>query len=156
MVAKIMSGGQTGADQAGLAVGKRLCIPTGGFVPKGFITEAGPRPDLAAKHGLEEADTTVYAERNVRLADGTVVFGDARSPGSVLTIGLCRRHGKPRLTIPPDDVPDQAARQLRAWLDEHRIATLNVAGNRASQAPEIAHLVRAVLELALQDASGLP
>ena len=159
MVMKIISGGQTGADQAGLAVAKRLGIPTGGFVPKGFLTEAGPRPDLAAEYGLEETDTAAYperTERNVRLADGTVVFGDARSPGSMLTIRLCRRHGRPCLTIPPDAAPDQAARQLRAWLDEHRIATLNVAGNRASQAPEIAQLVRAVLELALQDASRRP
>ena len=54
MVRKIISGGQTGADQAGLAVAKRLGIPTGGFVPKGFLTEAGPRPDLAAEYGLEE------------------------------------------------------------------------------------------------------
>ena len=92
----------------------------------------------------------------MRLANAMVVFGDARSPGSMLTIEICRRHGRPCLTIPPDAAPDQAARQLRAWLDEHRIATLNVAGNRAGQAPENAHLVRAVLELALQDASGLP
>ena len=72
------------------------------------------------------------------------------------TVGLCRRHGKPCITIPPHAAPDQAARQLQAWLEEHRIATLNVAGNRASQAPEIAQLVNAVLELALEDASGLP
>ena len=52
--------------------------------------------------------------------------------------------------------PARAARQLRAWLDKHRIARLKVAGNRASQAPEIAQLVRAVLEMALQDASRLP
>ena len=159
MVTRMISGGQTGADQAGLAVAKRLGIPTGGLVPKGFLTEAGSRPDLAAEYGLEETGTAAYperTERNVCVADGTVVFGDARSPGSMLTIRLCRRHGKPCLTIPPDAAPDQAARQLRAWLDEHRIATLNVAGNRASQAPEIAQLVRAVLELALQDVSRLP
>ena len=66
------------------------------------------------------------------------------------TVGLCRRHGKPCITIPPDAAPDQAARQLQAWLEEHRIATLNVAGNRASQAPRVAMLVDAVLELALQ------
>ena len=52
------------------------------------------------------------------------------------------------------DVAD--ASQSEAWLDEHRIATLNVAGNRASQAPEIARLVGAVLELVLQDASRRP
>jgi hypothetical protein len=85
----------------------------------------------------------------VLLADCTVAFGDARSPGSMLTIRLCRRHGRPYHMIPPDAVPDQAAGQLRARLDEHRITTLNAAGNRASQAPEIAQWVRAVLELAL-------
>ncbi len=103
MIERVISGGQTGADQAGLAVAKRLGIPTGGYVPKGFLTEAGPRPDLAAEYGLKETDTADYAERterNVRLADGTVVFGDARSPGSMLTIRLCRRHGRPCLTIP--------------------------------------------------------
>jgi Circularly permutated YpsA SLOG family len=47
------------------------------------------------------------------------------------------------------DVAD--ASQSRAWLDEHRIATLHVAGNRASQAPQIAELVNAVLELAQRD-----
>src|SRR5262245_24147708 len=159
MVTKIILGGEAGEDQAGLAVAKRLGIPTGGFVPKGFLTEAGPRPDLAAAYGLEETDTAAYperTERNLRLADGTVVFGDARSPGSMLTIRLCRRHGRPCLTIPPDAAPDQAARQLRAWLDEHRIATLNVAGNRACQAPEIAQLVRVVFQLALQESSRLP
>ena len=107
---------------------------------------------LAAENGLEETHTTAYperTERNVRLADGTVVFGDARSPGSMLTIRLCRRHGRPCLTIPPDAAPDQAARRLGAWLDEHRIATLNVAGNRASQTPGISAFVAAVLERAL-------
>ena len=38
MVTKIISGGQTGADQPGPAVAKHLGIPTGCFVPKGFLT----------------------------------------------------------------------------------------------------------------------
>jgi hypothetical protein len=153
MIERVISGGQMGADQAGLAVAKRLGILTGGLVSKGFLTETGLRPDLAAEYGLEETDTVDYAERterNVLLADGTVVFGDARSPGSMLTVRLCRRHGRPCLTIRPDAAPDQAARPLQAWLDEHRIATLHVVGNRASQAPRVAMLVDAVLELALQ------
>ena len=47
MIERVISGGQTGADQAGLAVAKRLGIPTGGCMPKGWLTEAGPRPDFA-------------------------------------------------------------------------------------------------------------
>ena len=60
---------------------------------KGILTEAGPRPTFAAEYGLKETDTTAClerTERNVRLADGTVVFGDMQSPGSMLTIKLCR------------------------------------------------------------------
>jgi Circularly permutated YpsA SLOG family len=42
-----------------------------------------------------------------------------------------------------------AAGLLRAWIAEHGIRTLNVAGNPASQAPGIAAFVTAVLERAL-------
>src|SRR4051812_29776766 len=69
MITKIISGGQIGADQPCRV--KRLGIPTGGFVPNGFLTEAGPRPDLAAEYGLEDTGTATYTdrtERNVRLA----------------------------------------------------------------------------------------
>ena len=44
--------------------------------------------------------------------------------------------------------------EFRSWLDKHQIPILNVAGNRASQTPEIADLVRAVLELVLLDRSS--
>ena len=54
--------------------------------------------------------------------------------------------------VPLDSDPDRARPiRLRAWLAEHRIRTLNVAGNRASQAPGIAAFVTAVLERALGD-----
>jgi hypothetical protein len=71
---------------------------------------------------------------NVLGADGTVVFGDARSPGSRLTVGLCEQHDKPCCVIPPDADLTAASNRLRVWMAEHRIDTLNVAGNRASQA----------------------
>jgi hypothetical protein len=105
-----------------------------------------------AAYALEQAETAAYSERterNVLASDGTAVFGDARSPGSMLTAHLCQRHGKPSCMIPLDDNPSSAAARLRAWLAEHRIRTLNVAGNRASQAPGIAAFVTAVLERAL-------
>ena len=149
MVERVISGGQTGADQAGLAVARSLGIPTGGYMPKGWLTEDGPRPDLAVTYGLEEAETAAYAERterNVLASNGTVVFGDARSRGSMLTASLCQRHGKPCCMVPLDGDPANAADRLGLWLTEHHIRTLNVAGNRASQAPGIAAFVTAVLE----------
>ena len=157
MVERVIAGGQAGADQAGLAVAKRLGVPTGGCMPKGWLTEDGPRPDLAATYGLEEAETAAYSERtarNVLASDGTVVFGDGRSRGSMLTSRLCQRHGKPCCMVPLDGDGDAAAAALRSWLAEHRIRTLNVAGNRASQAPGVAAFVTAVLEQVLGDYRG--
>jgi hypothetical protein len=54
----------------------------------GLADRGRPRPDLAAEYGLDETVTASYAERterSVQLADGTVVFGDRASPGSMGT-----------------------------------------------------------------------
>ena len=45
MLAKIISGGQTGADQAALDVAIKLNIPHGGWIPKGRKTEDGILPE---------------------------------------------------------------------------------------------------------------
>ena len=45
MIKKIISGGQTGADQAALDVAIKLNIPHGGWIQKGRKTEEGPLPD---------------------------------------------------------------------------------------------------------------
>ena len=42
MLKKIISGGQTGADREALETARDLGIETGGFVPKGWLTEDGP------------------------------------------------------------------------------------------------------------------
>lgn len=137
MIRRIIAGGQTEADQAGLAVARRLGIPIGGFMPEGWLSEAGSRPDIGTAYCLKE---TAYSERtrqNVLASDGTEVFGDDRSPGSMLTARLGRRHGKPCLMVPLVSNPAEAADALRAWIAEHCVRTLNVAGNRASEAPGI-------------------
>ena len=157
MIERVISGGQTGADQAGLAVAKKLGVPTCGYMPKGWLTETGPRPDLATAYGLTEAATADYPERtrlNVLASDGTAVFGDSRSRGSLLTARLCQRERKPCCMIPLDDDRDGAAATLLAWLVEHQIRTLNVAGNRAIQAPGIEEFVAAILGQVLGDYLG--
>ena len=60
MVNKIISGGQTGADQAALDVAIKLGIPHGGWIPKGRKTESGPLPD---KYLLQEMPNGSYAKR---------------------------------------------------------------------------------------------
>jgi hypothetical protein len=56
MIQRVISGGQTGVDQAALRAAKACGIPTGGWCPLGFLTEAGPMPALA-DFGLAEMPT---------------------------------------------------------------------------------------------------
>lgn len=128
---KVISGGQTGIDQLGLRVASELGIQTGGTAPKGFRTEIGPDPSLR-KYGLVEDGTPNYTSRtskNIVDADATVIFGDINSPGSRVTIRACFNLGKPYLCNPT--MP-----QFVAWLCQHQVQVLNVAGNRASKLNE--------------------
>ena len=48
----VISGGQTGVDQAALRAARSCGIPTGGWAPRGWLTEDGPAPWLA-DYGLK-------------------------------------------------------------------------------------------------------
>ena len=74
---KIVSGGQTGADQAGLLAARAAGIETGGWAPEGWDTEDGPAPWLE-DFGLTECTVAGYparTEANARDSDGTAWFG---------------------------------------------------------------------------------
>jgi hypothetical protein len=51
---KVISGGQTGTDQADLIAVTRFGIATGGWMPRGFQTADGPNLQLAERYGLRE------------------------------------------------------------------------------------------------------
>lgn len=136
---KIISGGQTGADQGGLRAGRLLHLETGGTAPHNWMTERGPRKELLEDFGLVAGpdDPRVYPMRtlcNVEDSDGTVIFGNPDSPGCWLTSKLCTRLRKPLIVNP-------TAEQLREWVGEEGIGVLNVAGNRESKSPGIGDLV---------------
>ncbi len=140
---KIISGGQTGADQGGLLAGKELeGIETGGTAPNRFRTELGSSVNLLKDYfGLRESDWIDYSSRtrdNVRDSDGTVLFGDANSVGSTLTLQTCIYTAKPYIINP-------STAELLSWAIEHEIKILNVAGNRESRNPGIQEKVRATL-----------
>ena len=138
MIKKIFSGGLTGADRAGLDAGKFLKIPTGGYCPKGFLTETGY--DLSLKsYGLVETESGIYEERtmkNVLSCDGTVIFCNEDAEGNIIGLGtafthqLCLQYKKPVIKNP-------SAKQFIEWIKKNKIRILNVAGNRESQSPGI-------------------
>jgi len=62
IVKKIISGGQTGADQAALDVAIKLGIPHGGWIPKGRLTKVG----ILRKYELQEISKTGHTKRMAR------------------------------------------------------------------------------------------
>lgn len=130
----VISGGQTGADEAGLAAALGAGYKTGGMAPKNYHTELGENWTLKSKYGLIESTGEGYKSRtwwNVMHSDGTVIFGRTAEGGTKYTWDLCVGNAKPFLINPAD------ANELRDWLCQYKIQTLNVAGNRESVSPGI-------------------
>lgn len=141
---KIISGGQTGADRGALEAGKRLGYETGGTVPRGYRTNRGPDQSLR-EFGVKEHSSAGYPPRtirNIKDSDGTVWFGNAKTPGGKLTLGTARQQGKPFIVNPEPA-------ELTEWLADYGIETLNVAGDREENDAGIQKRVEDILEEAL-------
>ena len=148
MVCKIISGGQTGADQAALDAAIKFNIAHGGWVPKGRKTEKGRLP---AKYRMQEMDTADYAartRRNVMDSDGTVLLARGRlSGGTLLTQKIARQVDRPCCHIDLMAMDEfEGALTLHSFVTESDIRVLNVAGPRLSNDPGIYRSVKAVIE----------
>ena len=150
-IQKIISGGQTGADRAGLDWAIKNGIPHGGYCPKGRRSEDGP---IDAKYQLQETASKEYPPRtelNVKNSDGTVIFSKTLSlgRGSALTSKLADRHGKPCLVLLFGEVEPEGER-LYIFVEQYDIKVLNVAGSRESTSPGIHNFVEKVLDEAFK------
>lgn len=150
LIKKIISGGQTGADRAGLEAAKLLKINTGGYCPKGYLTENG-KDEMLKKFKLKELNTYNYEIRtvkNVLASDGTLIFCKIDKnkkivgEGTILTYNTAVNNEKPVIVNP-------SATKFCEWLVKNDISILNVAGNRESQYPGIFEKVKSFLLKAL-------
>lgn len=144
---KIISGGQTGADQAGLRAAKRFGLETGGWMPKGWLTEDGPRPEFESLYGMRKHESASYRDRtiaNIRTAETTLLFGDPRTPGGKLAMSILADVRLPYTVIgsPGYASPETIARCV---IERNNFKTINIAGNRESKAPGIGAWVEAYL-----------
>jgi hypothetical protein len=162
VIEKIISGGQTGADQAGLRAAKRFGIPTGGWAPRGWLVEKpggghGSNPSLR-DYGLIECPAPCgekppymqnwewtakcYKARtafNAEAGDATVWFDfagpSADSRGYWATrsrVPICR----PFVTIERPSIsipPNEFVEKWGAKLN----GVINIAGNRESKSPGV-------------------
>jgi hypothetical protein len=144
----LVSGGQTGADQAGLDWAIAHGVRHGGWCPKGRKSEDGP---LSEVYQLTETPSASYLQRtewNVRDSCATLVFTltDKLEGGSKRTAEFAERLGKPWLHVRPGVHPKYVAR----FLARHAVTTLNVAGKRESGAPGISAFTADTLSQALR------
>jgi hypothetical protein len=141
---KVISGGQTGADQGGLFAARAAGLRTGGWAPKGWMTDNGMHRELLMSYDMLEHESSLYRDRtidNVKYSDGTLLIGNAMSPGSRLTMTQCKQRNKPvfhihfNKTNPPN--VETMVETFLVWLNDHKIEVLNVAGNREAKNPGI-------------------
>lgn len=135
---RIVSGGQTGVDRAGLEVAIALGIEHGGWCPLGRRSEDGTIP---SRYLLQETDSIEYpfrTEKNVVDSDATLILYASRlKGGTLLTRRICERNAKEHLVVRFDKhEPDL----VRDWLRDVRPSALNIAGPRESTSQGIFEL----------------
>lgn len=142
----VISGGQTGVDQAALRAAAACNLTTGGTMPWGYMTENGSNLPLAVKYGLGQSKNASYMDRtriNVRMATATLILGK-KSIGSSRTQDCARQVGKACLWINDEQIRshDEASLEAVESFIKYGIMPslefiLNVAGNRESVNPGI-------------------
>ncbi|MRR55710.1 MAG: hypothetical protein EG822_14600 [Deltaproteobacteria bacterium] len=150
MVVTIISGGQTGADRAGLDAAMEAGIPVGGYCPKGRLAEDGTVPVKYPLIELTKGGYPARTERNVVESDGTLILNVGKlSGGTRLTQDCTMKHGKPCLVVQLDHEPETAP--VRHWVEEHSIHILNIAGPRESKHPGLHDIAVAFLRRLFQE-----
>ncbi len=150
-VDRIVSGGQTGVDRAALDFAMQRGIPCGGWCPRRRLAEDGP---IDARYPLQETSSDDYAQRtewNVRDSDGTLILSwGPPSDGTAFTIQCAEDLGKPCFVV--DVSVSISVSDAISWISSRNIRVLNVAGTRASKAPDAYQAARAFLDALLAKA----
>lgn len=137
---RIVSGGQTGVDQAALDLAMALGLEHGGWCPRGRLCESGR---IHSRYQLRESHSPRYdvrTEQNVEDSDGTLIlYHQKLNGGTALTLRMAQKYQRPFLMVDlaKESQLSQAAAGVRMWLLAHTIRTLNIAGPRESSCPGI-------------------
>ena len=176
---KIISGGQTGVDQAALRAGKDCGLAIGGWCPPGGMCESGVIPQEFRLQETErerspdapDIPRSQRTEWNVRDSDATLVIrssGASHPPSPGFGVASseaateeeqgdagtnwavqCAALYKRPLLVCDDDDPD-APKKIQEWLGQLSISTLNVAGPGEGTAPGIGDRVYKLLTQVLK------
>lgn len=146
MITRIISGGQTGVDQAALLIASEMGIETGGWCPHGGLDENNH--SILGQYNLKEIPGLNLEEsipertkRNIDDSDGTLIIvpsildADKIPDGTTLTVEHAKQKNKPYLIIAMNDT--HYVETITSWIVNHNIKVLNIAGPRESSYPGI-------------------
>lgn len=147
---KLVSGGQTGVDRGALDAALAAGFPCGGWCPADRVAEDGP---IADRYPVVPLASAGYRERTIRnVVDSgatlIVYFGDLHG-GTELTLLSCIERKRPyKLVDGAEIAATRAAEIALAFVAQHDVSILNVAGPRGSHSPQAhAYTVEAVTRM---------
>lgn len=151
MLKKIISSGQTEAEQAALDAAIKLGVPHGGWIPKRKLTETGALPP---KYRLQEMPTDEYSEcieQNVIDSKGTLILSCGKPTGNLdfaRKMTLKHRHQLLGIDLDLTNFID-AASLVHDWIQLRRIDALYVTGSGAAANPDVGNHTTFIVESAI-------
>lgn len=152
---KIVSGGQTGVDRGALDAAIACNVPHGGWCPKDRLAEDGRIAECYQLTELQSRDYAARTEQNVIDSDGTLIlYYHPLAGGTLLTYQKAKRWRKPLLRVRLDQRLDYE--RIVAWIAEHELRILNIAGPRGSSHPGLQELTCGIVVTLLRHPGVLP
>lgn len=153
-IRKVISGGQTGVDQAALRAAIASGIPIDGWCPPRRICEGGLIPEdfplketpLERSEGAPEIPRSLRTEWNVRDSDATLILTKSKlklDAGTNWARQCSIHYKKPYMIEDPADPLLQT--RSRKWIEANLIEVLNVAGPSEKTEPGIGQLTYSFL-----------
>jgi hypothetical protein len=151
MLKKIISSGQTEAEQAALDAAIKLGVLHGGWIPKRKLTETGALPP---KYRLQEMDTDKYSEcieQNVIDSKGTLILSCGKPTGNLdFARKMTLKHRHQLLGIDLDLTNFiEAASLVHDWIQLRHIDALYVTGSGATVNPDVGNHTTFIVESAI-------
>lgn len=151
MLKKIISGGQTSADQAALDAAIKLGIAHGGWIPIGRTTETGTLPE---NYNLQEMPTDDYSkciEQNVKDSKGTLIIFYGKLTGDLYRAEReTLKHKHQLLGVDLNQtIAFHAASLVNDWIQLRYIDILYVVGPSTTVNPNAGKHTKIMLERAL-------